>query len=1391
MRVRSTATANTINLVIENATANYQGLFADIDSNGKVQDLHVSGNIQCNDSRLVGGIAGQNDGGIVNCWVSANVSSNWTSWTSATAKVGGIVGENNGTVALCCMTGDVVNHDADVGGLVGYNSGSGTVNHCTFYGNRYSSHKQDNVYIGSKSGNQWNTHGEDLLDDATLNNYLSSLSNVEGCDLYRFAIQYPNPVDIVNTGSGALESRFPGAREGEIVKLTEAYGKLQSMTITDAYGNKITPSGNEADGYTFAMPRRGVFVKSTFTGKSWLETYAGTESEPYRISSSYEWKVFAYYVRAGYNFYQKYVKLTRDVTITEAVGLGEEFPYGMRPFCGTFLGDGHTLTANLSSTATGTGWNEEGVAPFHFIYGATIKDLTVAGTINSASYHTAGIVGFAYSTNLIENCTVKATLNISSNYAGGIIGHGENSATTIRNCVFAGTINGVGGQRANVGGFWGWSNTGNPVFNNCLEKGTYNNITSMHPIGLHGGSGTITDGFYLNPQIGTPDLVSAVAGAYQVQTSVPEGKVYKQITAADSKAYYLPCEVSGIQQQYFLTSNAVVPECNVTFNGKPLFENTDYSISCANNTQPGNATVIVTGKGDYKGQQSIPFTIANATIIDAWWINRLGIGDLELSDGTYIIKGHVDCFWQNIYIKGNPKLILSGGCTLICHQGIELSEGNTLTVEGSGSLVVTSVNERAGIGAYKMGTLIINGGNINVTGGKYAAAIGGSIHNSVGGRVVINGGVVKATGGLGAAAIGGGYNDWAGNYGNCGDIVINGGQVTAISGGDGATAIGHGHGRGNESGSLTLGWTNPDDYLQATSIGIDNFTITSGKPLQFEGTQTLVTFDAIRNGKELKQKIVPYVEVPVLSGQGTSDNPYNISSADDWKRFTENVNYGNSYSGKYVRLNADITVSDKCGYVTGNHPSKAFSGIFLGQGHTITADIYDKHNQGAAVFSYIKDATIKELNVAGAINSTNNHSAGLVGFADGTNLIEGCAVTATLNIRSDYAGGIVGHGLTSATTIKDCVFAGTINGVGADRANIGGIWGWSDSGAPTLVNCLELGTYTNISSMHPMGLQNDRGTISLCYYKNPRIGTPANACTVSGASQLSDKALAGEISMQIELKGNTYYIPCVISSLEESYELPQGGLTINPTVTFLGTNLSRGNDYTATLDGKTVGASPINVTTTGKHTLIVSGVNGYTGSKTFNFEVIDPIQGTGAENDPYVIRNASEWNLFATLVNKGTDFNGQYVKLGGDMTVTTMAGVSADKAFKGTFLGNGKTLTVNIGTASEPFGEDNCAPFPSSAARSMPPTLRSAVLPLRQPLPTAPPSCTAAMQANTATTPHRLARHKAFRFLLTVSKASSACRLRPPTAIGTTCPARSAASMQLTTRKLTSASHRL
>ena len=76
-----------------------------------------------------------------------------------------------------------------------------------------------------------------------------------------------------------------------------------------------------------------------------------------------------------------------------------------------------------------------------------------------------------------------------------------------------------------------------------------------------------------------------------------------------------------------------------------------------------------------------------------------------------------------------------------------------------------------------------------------------------------------------------------------------------------------------------------------------------------------------------------------------------------------------------------------------------------------------------------------------------------------------------------------------------------------------------------------------------------------------------------------------------------------------------------------------------------------------------------------------------------IISTAQEWNNFADAVNNGTEsYEGKTVKLAADITVSTMVGTE-DNKFKGTFLGDGYTLTFNLGTESEQFAENYAAPF--------------------------------------------------------------------------------------------------
>ena len=82
------------------------------------------------------------------------------------------------------------------------------------------------------------------------------------------------------------------------------------------------------------------------------------------------------------------------------------------------------------------------------------------------------------------------------------------------------------------------------------------------------------------------------------------------------------------------------------------------------------------------------------------------------------------------------------------------------------------------------------------------------------------------------------------------------------------------------------------------------------------------------------------------------------------------------------------------------------------------------------------------------------------------------------------------------------------------------------------------------------------------------------------------------------------------------------------------------------------------------------------------------LSGSGTAADPYLISSAADWTWFASAVSDGMTYEDQTLKLTANINgITTMAGTS-DHRFKGTFMGDGHTLTVNYTATGE-----NCAPF--------------------------------------------------------------------------------------------------
>jgi len=457
---------HTLRIHIKDAEDNNQGLFWQIEKKAKVQDLHLSGIIQCTSSRIVGAIATENYGTIENCWVSADVSSDWQeSMSTYNAKVGGFVGENHGTIKYCCMTGNVTNNDASVGAFVGcdyiLSTPTGTLDNCTFYGTRYTTHDQDNLYVGDCSGTPTNCH--DSFTDDELTTYLSGID--AAYDLYREAVQHPFTVTINNNGDGTVKADNTGARPGQTINLTVTYGvtRLKALTVKDADGNDITISGDATNGYTFTMPRRAVTVTASF-GDNWIDDghyateFSTVSGSTITITTPAELARLAYLVVNNLDDGNgKTYLLANDLDMSEF----KWTPIGnnSRHFFGTFDGQGYTISGiNVSSDDVYTGL-------FGNIENGTVKNLKLANSQIVAHHYFVSYVGGITGTlqqGTIENCYVNSdvTLKVEGNEYQGTCGGiaGEISIGTIKGCYSAASITKSDDATYQcVGGIVGWA----------------------------------------------------------------------------------------------------------------------------------------------------------------------------------------------------------------------------------------------------------------------------------------------------------------------------------------------------------------------------------------------------------------------------------------------------------------------------------------------------------------------------------------------------------------------------------------------------------------------------------------------------------------------------------------------------------------------------------------------------------------------------------------------------------------------------------------------------------------------------------------------------------------------------------------------------------------------
>ena len=460
-------------------------------------------------------------------------------------------------------------------------------------------------------------------------------------------------------------------------------------------------------------------------------------------------------------------------------------------------------------------------------------------------------------------------------------------------------------------------------------------------------------------------------------------------------------------------------------------------------------------------------------------------GSFEMS-GEAIIEGcqaiSEYAYGGGVYVNSSSSFVMSGKAKIERCQaistpsspskggGVHLANNTTLTLSGSAVIQNCTATNSANSGeAYGGGVSAANVREITLADSASIASCtaangsglyitGSSWDPNVYGQLYANGGLVD------------------------GDVVL--GEAN-----NPCTVIGSGETVFNGKVTVTPGSTIEKGIFNGEVI--NNGTINGGT---FNGTvnNNGTINDGTFNGEVTNNGTINdgTFNTPI-TGSGTKDDPYQISTAAQLKRFRNIVNGTGGQTpnrGACAVLTADIDLSNEkwtpIGKYTDDNDKTPYTGTFDGQGHTIKG-LYVNSASDAYVglFGCLEGAAVRNLTVDGYVQGCNT-VGGIAGYASNAaieNCSNHCSVTGS---STSKIGGIAGLNFDGAKII-DCYNVGTIRNSNVYEACGGIVWG----NAGTVSNCYNVGTISgNVYDGEIVG--SNSGTVENCYYL---AGTNPNA----------------------------------------------------------------------------------------------------------------------------------------------------------------------------------------------------------------------------------------------------------------------------------------------------------
>jgi hypothetical protein len=477
----------------------YLGLLGGLGSHGAIRNLGVV-DVNVTGSGSVGGLVGDNDGTVTQCYSTGAVSGtgysvgglvgdNYGTVTQCYStgavdgwwSVGGLVGDNYGTVTQCYSTGAVRGTGDRVGGLVGYNGR--TLTQC------YST--------GAVSG--WSQVGGLV----GLNGYLGTVlqcyssSPVDGNDAVGGLVGSNDDWVSISQRRGVVTTSFWDTQTSSQAKSAGGTGKTTNqMRMASTFlgwgtcGNQGVWTIDEGRDYPRLwwenQPGRPIAVVKL----SDLLRGTGTQDDPFLIGTPEELNAIGLFP-CGWD---KHYKLLADVDLSafdgkegrpafNIVGWGRTGcgtdscgSFGI-PFTGVFDGNKHAVVNFTFATTTGTGWEYIGL--FGYVVGGEIKDLRLIDpNVRVIGGSVGGLVGWL-EPGSITRCSVEDA-RVEGAVVGGLVG---SNSGTVTQSYSTGAVTGescVGGLVGrNWSAWWEFTGTVAQCYSSASVSGTGDNVGAL------------------------------------------------------------------------------------------------------------------------------------------------------------------------------------------------------------------------------------------------------------------------------------------------------------------------------------------------------------------------------------------------------------------------------------------------------------------------------------------------------------------------------------------------------------------------------------------------------------------------------------------------------------------------------------------------------------------------------------------------------------------------------------------------------------------------------------------------------------------------------------------------------------------------------------------------